>query len=63
MVIAALLHDIGDELAPCSHSELAAAVLELYERVRFGGEKPEAAEIRSLSARLRALALNREEAA
>lgn len=27
MVIAALLHDIGDDLAPCSHSELAAAVL------------------------------------
>ena len=27
MVIAALLHDIGDDLAPHSHSELAAAVL------------------------------------
>ena len=27
MVVAALLHDIGDELAPHSHSELAAAVL------------------------------------
>lgn len=27
MIIAALLHDIGDDLAPCSHSELAAAVL------------------------------------
>ena len=27
MVIAALLHDIGDELAPYSHSEMAAAVL------------------------------------
>ena len=26
-VIAALLHDIGDEIAPHSHSELAAAVL------------------------------------
>lgn len=26
-VIAVLLHDIGDELAPCSHSEMAAAVL------------------------------------
>lgn len=26
-VVAILLHDIGDELAPCSHSELAAAVL------------------------------------
>jgi predicted HD phosphohydrolase len=30
MVIAALLHDIGDDLAPCSHSELAAAVLRPY---------------------------------
>ncbi len=27
MVIAALLHDIGDDLAPYSHGELAAAVL------------------------------------
>jgi len=27
MVIAALLHDIGDELAPYSHSEMAAAIL------------------------------------
>ena len=30
MVIAALLHDIGDDLAPHSHSELAAAVLRPY---------------------------------
>ncbi len=30
LVIAALLHDIGDELAPSSHSELAAAVLRPY---------------------------------
>lgn len=30
MVVAALLHDIGDDLAPCSHSELAAAVLRPY---------------------------------
>ena len=29
-VVAALLHDIGDELAPCSHSELAAAILRPY---------------------------------
>lgn len=29
-VVAALLHDIGDELAPHSHSELAAAVLRPY---------------------------------
>lgn len=27
MVVAALLHDLGDELAPHSHSEMAAAVL------------------------------------
>ena len=27
MVIAVLLHDIGDELAPYSHSEMAAAML------------------------------------
>ena len=30
MVVAALLHDIGDGLAPANHSELAAAVLEPY---------------------------------
>lgn len=30
VVVAALLHDIGDELAPYSHSELAAAVLRPY---------------------------------
>jgi predicted HD phosphohydrolase len=29
-VIAALLHDIGDELAPFNHSEFAAAVLQPY---------------------------------
>lgn len=29
-VVAALLHDIGDELAPYSHSEMAAAVLRPY---------------------------------
>jgi predicted HD phosphohydrolase len=29
-VVAVLLHDIGDELAPVSHSELAAAVLRPY---------------------------------
>ena len=27
MVVAALLHDIGDELAPMNHSEYAAAIL------------------------------------
>ena len=30
MVVAALLHDIGDELAPVNHSEYAAAVLKPY---------------------------------
>ena len=30
MVVAALLHDIGDELAPHSHSEYAAAILRPY---------------------------------
>lgn len=30
IVVAALLHDIGDELAPHSHSEMAAAVLRPY---------------------------------
>jgi predicted HD phosphohydrolase len=30
MVVAALLHDIGDELAPNSHSEMAAAILRPY---------------------------------
>lgn len=27
MIVAILLHDIGDDLAPCSHSEMAAAIL------------------------------------
>ena len=31
-VVAALLHDIGDDLAPDNHSELAAAVLQPYVR-------------------------------
>lgn len=30
MVVAALMHDIGDELAPAAHSELAAAILRPY---------------------------------
>ena len=30
MVVAALLHDIGDELAPLNHSEYAAAILKHY---------------------------------
>ena len=32
MIVAALLHDIGDELAPYNHAELAAAVLRPYVR-------------------------------
>ena len=37
MVVAALLHDIGDIIAPCNHSDLAAAVLKPYvsERVHW----------------------------
>jgi predicted HD phosphohydrolase len=30
MVVAALLHDIGDELAPCNHGDFAAAILKPY---------------------------------
>ena len=30
MIVAALLHDVGDELAPHSHSEMAAAILRPY---------------------------------
>ena len=30
MIVAALFHDIGDELAPLNHSEYAAAVLKPY---------------------------------
>ena len=30
MIVAALLHDIGDELAPMNHSEYAAAILKPY---------------------------------
>jgi predicted HD phosphohydrolase len=32
MVVAALVHDIGDELAPDNHSQLAAAILRPYVR-------------------------------
>jgi predicted HD phosphohydrolase len=32
MVLAALIHDIGDELAPYNHAELAAAILRPYVR-------------------------------
>lgn len=32
LIVAALIHDIGDELAPYNHAELAAAVLRPYVR-------------------------------
>jgi predicted HD phosphohydrolase len=32
LIVAALLHDIGDELAPYNHAELAAAILRPYVR-------------------------------
>jgi predicted HD phosphohydrolase len=32
MVVAALIHDIGDELAPYNHAEVAAAILRPYVR-------------------------------
>lgn len=32
MVVAALLHDLGDELAPYNHSQLAAAIIRPYVR-------------------------------
>lgn len=34
MVVAALLHDIGDTLAPLAHSEMAAAILKPYVSAR-----------------------------
>ncbi len=34
-VVAALLHDIGDELAPYSHSEMAASILRPYVEERI----------------------------
>ena len=41
IIVAALLHDIGDELAPLNHSEYAAAVLKPYvsEKTRWIVEK------------------------
>ena len=41
IVVAALLHDIGDELAPMNHSEYAAAILKPYvsERTHWIVEK------------------------
>jgi len=32
LIVAALIHDIGDELAPCNHSEIAAGILRPYVR-------------------------------
>jgi predicted HD phosphohydrolase len=32
MVVAALIHDVGDELAPYNHAEMAAAILRPYVR-------------------------------
>lgn len=43
MIVAALLHDIGDDLAPYSHSEMAASILrpfvseEIYWVVKYHG--------------------------
>jgi predicted HD phosphohydrolase len=41
MIVAALLHDIGDEIAPLNHSELAASVLKPFvsEKTRWIIEK------------------------
>ena len=35
MIVAVLLHDIGDELAPYSHSEMAAAILRPFVSEKF----------------------------
>jgi len=41
MIVAALLHDIGDEIAPLNHSELVASVLKPFvsEKTRWIVEK------------------------
>ena len=41
MIVAALIHDIGDELAPNNHSEFAATILKPYvgEKTRWIVEK------------------------
>jgi len=36
MIVGALLHDLGDELAPYNHSQLAASIIRPY--VRAGGD-------------------------
>ena len=37
MIVASLLHDIGDELAPLNHAEYAASVLKPYVSEKFTG--------------------------
>ena len=32
LVAAALIHDVGDDLAPCNHAEIAAAIIRPYVR-------------------------------
>jgi len=32
LIAAALIHDVGDDLAPCNHAELAAAIIRPYVR-------------------------------
>ncbi|HLN48616.1 MAG TPA: HD domain-containing protein [Steroidobacteraceae bacterium] len=32
LIVAALIHDVGDDLAPCNHAELAAAIIRPYVR-------------------------------
>jgi predicted HD phosphohydrolase len=32
LVVAALIHDVGDELAPCNHAQLSAAMIKPYVR-------------------------------
>ena len=34
LVVAALIHDVGDDLAPYNHSEIAAGILRPYVRPR-----------------------------
>ena len=38
MIVGALIHDLGDDLAPLNHSQLAAAIIRPYvrERSRLG---------------------------
>ena len=34
LVVGALIHDIGDDLSPCNHAEIAAAILRPYVRAQ-----------------------------